>query len=81
MVGAVRQSVIIGSGGKIELTSPDLKEGQRAEVIVLVESRVSVGRRLAALDRLQKSLNLDEDKARQWIRQARAERESYGPQE
>ena len=65
----------------MELRSPQLKEGSRAEVIVLLEDSTPVAAKLAALDQLQKSLNLDEARAREWTRQVREERESFGPGE
>ena len=36
MVRAIKQTVTIQSGGRIELTSAELPEGRQAEVIVLV---------------------------------------------
>ncbi|MGB7159289.1 MAG: hypothetical protein WBD40_14570 [Tepidisphaeraceae bacterium] len=81
MVAAIRQTVTIGAGGRVEVQSPQLKEGSRAEVIVLLEDPSSPASKLAALDRLQKSLNLDETRAREWIRQAREERQAFGPRE
>lgn len=82
MVAAIRQTVTIGQDGRIEVRSPELKEGERAEVIVLLEEQpISIARKLAALDKLQKSLNLDEAKAAEWIRTAREEREAFGPHE
>lgn len=38
MVRAIKQSVTIQPGGRIELTSGELPEGKRAEVIVLIDS-------------------------------------------
>ncbi len=37
MVQAVKQTVRIQAGGRVELVSPDLPEGTQAEVIVLIE--------------------------------------------
>lgn len=37
MTQALVKHVIVKEGGKIELQSPDLHEGQKAEVIVLLE--------------------------------------------
>ncbi len=37
MVTALKQTVRVQQGGKIEIYSPELLEGSRAEVIVLVE--------------------------------------------
>ena len=80
MTAAIRQTVTVGPGGRIEVRSPDLAEGSRAEVIVLVEqSPESISRKLGALDKLQKSLNLDEQKMREWMGVVREEREAFGP--
>jgi hypothetical protein len=76
MVAAIRQTVTVGPGGHVEIRSPELEEGQRADVIVLVGDRSSSASRLAALDQLQQSLNLTDTTAQQWIQQARRERES-----
>ncbi len=38
MVQAIKENVIIGAGGLIEIRCPDLPEGAAAEVIVVVES-------------------------------------------
>ena len=65
----------------MELRSSQLKEGQRAEVIVVVEEAASISSKLAALETLQKSLKLTERSAQDWIAQARHERESLGPNE
>ena len=53
MVAAIRQLVTVKSGGVIEIRSPELEPGSRAEVIVLVDSArapaaVDQGRPLAA---------------------------------
>ena len=37
MIAAIKQKVIVGQGGKVELLRPDLVEGTLVEVIVLVE--------------------------------------------
>ena len=42
MVRALRETVRVQPGGKIELTSSDLPEGAKAEVIVLVDGREDV---------------------------------------
>ena len=81
MVAAIRQTVTIGPGGKIEVQSPELLEGRRADVTVVMEESPSIARKLAALDRLEKSLNLDEAKAEAWKREVREERRSWGPGE
>lgn len=81
MVAAIRRTVTVGPGGRVEVQSPQLKEGTRAEVIVLLEDVASTANRLDALDRLQKSLKLDEQRARAWSNQVREERQSFGPGE
>jgi hypothetical protein len=65
----------------VEVQAPQLPEGARAEVIVLLEEAAVPASQLAAFERLQAGLNLDEARARQWSEQARAERESFGPRE
>jgi antitoxin YefM len=37
MITGIRQKVIVGEGGKIEILSPELPSGVLVEVIVLVE--------------------------------------------
>jgi len=37
MVNALKQKVIVQSGGRIEIVAPELVEGSEAEVIVLIE--------------------------------------------
>jgi hypothetical protein len=44
MVTAIKQHVTVKEGGLIEVRSPDLRPGEQAEVIVLVEARTDVGR-------------------------------------
>ena len=48
MVAAIRQTVTVGEGGVIEVRSPELRPGARAEVIVLVEPQPSVRRSLSS---------------------------------
>jgi hypothetical protein len=38
MVAALKQTVTIGPGGTVQVSSPELPAGARAEVIVLVQS-------------------------------------------
>jgi hypothetical protein len=40
MVRAIKQHVTVEKGGVVRVQSPDLPEGAKAEVIVLVERRV-----------------------------------------
>jgi hypothetical protein len=79
MTAAVRQTVIVQPGGVVHLASPELQEGTEAEVIVLVPASPQPQRRLAAFRALQQSLALTPDVAEQWIREAAAEREAFGP--
>jgi hypothetical protein len=39
MVAAIRQTVTVQQGGVVQVSSPELTEGARAEVIVLVEAQ------------------------------------------
>jgi hypothetical protein len=41
MVQAIKQTVRIQPGGRLEVMSPDLPDGEMAEVIVLLPARVS----------------------------------------
>lgn len=38
MVAAIKQRVTVQAGGLIEVRSPELRQGQQADVIVLIES-------------------------------------------
>jgi antitoxin YefM len=40
MLTGIREKAIVGEGGKIEITSPDLPIGTEVEVIVLVEEEM-----------------------------------------
>lgn len=83
MVAAIRQTVTVGEGGVIEVRSPELRPGARAEVIVLVEQAGGARRPLdlAALDALQESLKLNSESAAAWMAQVAAERKAYSPPE
>ena len=37
MIAGIRQKAVVGEGGKIELSSPELSRGMLVEVIVLME--------------------------------------------
>jgi hypothetical protein len=81
-ITAVRQVTTVQPGGRIELSSPDLPPGARAEVIVLIESPAArmpgAGQdALQALDALQQSVALDRPAAAQWTQVLRAEREVW----
>ncbi|MBU4225809.1 MAG: hypothetical protein KKC71_08310 [Chloroflexi bacterium] len=38
MIAGIRQKTVVGEGGKIEFSSPELPSGMLVEVIVLVEA-------------------------------------------
>ena len=80
MVGAIRQTLTIQSAGTVEVRSPELRAGDRAEVIVLIETAEcrTAGSPLEALGALQASLQLTAPAAAEWIRCARAERQAFG---
>ncbi len=80
MVAAIRQTVTVQSGGKVEVRSPKLLEGAKAEVIVLIEEPDSQksSSPTELLDALQESLQLTAPAAHDWIQQARAERQAIG---
>ena len=48
MVAAIKQIVTVGPGGVIEIRSPQLSPGTRAEVIILVEAGTPSGQTEAA---------------------------------
>ena len=68
MVAAIRQIVTIQSPGKVEVRSPELRAGARAEVIVLIEEAECSAARspIEALDALQTSLQLTTATAASW---------------
>jgi len=82
MTAAIRQTVTVGPGGKVEVQSAELTEGARAEVIVLVESakhsQSTAQEQLEALKKLQDSFKLTPETTQKWIDEARAERQSWG---
>jgi len=83
MVAAIRQSLTITSSGTLQVHAPELKPGDRAEVIVLIEPSAaeSALTPMQALDALQKSLNLTPEAAEAWSKTARQERQSFGSRE
>jgi hypothetical protein len=80
MVEAIRQTVTVQAGGTVEVRSPDLPAGVRAEVIVLIEGpdRATACSPLEALEALQASLQLTAPAAADWAQQARVERQAFG---
>lgn len=75
---AIREIVTVGPGGKIELRAPELRQGSRAEVIVLVDPDAASPQpgALEAFDALQRSLALTPEAAEEWVRQAAEERKA-----
>ena len=81
MVAAIRQIVTVSTAGTLEIKSPELSPGTRAEVIVLLEAAPAHHKsteRLAALDALQKSLSLTTSVAAEWNEQLRQSRSCFG---
>ena len=80
MVSAIRQIVTVQNEGSVEVRSPKLHAGARAEIIVLIEAAgaVPAASPLEALDHLQASLQLTPPAANDWAAQARTEREAFG---
>ncbi len=80
MVAAIRQTVTVQSAGTVEVRSPELYVGARAEVIVLIEGTECrpTGSPLATLDALQASLQLTAPAAADWAQRARVERQAFG---
>ncbi len=80
MVAAIRQTVTIQSAGTVEVRSPELHAGDKAEVIVLIErpDGQPAGSPLEALDALQASLQLTPPAAADWVQRGRVERQAFG---
>jgi hypothetical protein len=80
MVAPIRQTVTVREDGSIEIRSPELRPGSRAEVVVYQEAdpQTSIAEKLAAWERIQKSLNLTEEQARAWIEESREIRQGIG---
>jgi hypothetical protein len=76
MVAPIKEIVVVGAGGQIELRATQLPPGSRAEVTV-VPLASSVSAPLTALDALQASLALNRDGAAQWTARVRDERQSF----
>jgi len=80
MVQALRQTVTIRQPGHLEISSPELRAGDVAEVIVLVQAPPSAAiDPIAALDQLQRSMKLTPERAQEWIDEVNAERAASGP--
>jgi hypothetical protein len=78
MVRAIREIVTVGPGGSIRVQAPELREGARAEVIVLIDAGPGTPTvtPLDALDALQDSLKLSAAGARDWAERSDAERKA-----
>jgi hypothetical protein len=76
MTKAIRQTITVQQGGRIEIRSPELHPGETAEVIVLVNGADSAGDKLAKLEELQRAMSLSHEAAESWIQQANEERHS-----
>jgi hypothetical protein len=76
MVAPIKQIVIVGADGRIELRATDLTPGSQAEVTVR-PLRGAASASLNALDALQRSLQLDHGTASQWAARTRDERLSF----
>jgi hypothetical protein len=76
MVAAVKQIVVVGAGGQIEIRVTQLPPGSRAEVTV-VPLDSGVGAPLQALEALQASLALDRQAAAEWGKRVRDERSAF----
>jgi hypothetical protein len=78
MVQAIREFVTVGPNGTVKVQAPALREGSRAEVIVLLEPVADARSddRLAALDALQRSVKLDESRAKEWASSNTVERKA-----
>ena len=76
MVAAIKQIVVVGADGSIELRATQLAPGSRAEITV---SPLDAGGSapLQILDALQASLALDRNAAAQWASRSSEERQSF----
>jgi len=77
MTAAIRHTVTVQPGGVVHFSSPKLREGTEANVIVLVTVCPEPARRLAAFHALQQSLALTPAVAEKWTREVVAERTTY----
>ena len=78
MVAAIKQTVTVGEGGRIEIPTSHLAPGTRVDVVVQVDqpSAGTAGEsQLDALRALQASMQLDAAAAERWAQEVRAERD------
>ena len=80
----VHQSVTVTADGRLEVLSPELRAGTVTEVIVLLPTAAvpspaepTAAERLAALDRLQRRLNLSAADVENWQREVRVQRDGW----
>lgn len=84
MLAAIRQTLTVKGDGALEICSPELRAGDRADVVVFVSQRsqtpdtVAAMTPLQALHALQASMKLTPEAAEKWIAEMRAERETWG---
>ena len=79
MVTTIRQNVTIQAGGRVLFESPELHEGELAEVVVTVQRPAQdIQERLDALHRWQEAMQLTPEAAEKWQAEVRAEREAFG---
>ncbi len=77
MVTTIKEHVTVGAGGRIELQSSQLREGDSVEVTVTVERPASSSEdRLAAFEALRNQLNLTAEQAKAWTDEVTAERKA-----
>ena len=78
MVTTIKERVIVEAGGRVAVQSAHLREGESAEVIILVDRPVTVHpqERLDSLRQLRQRLNLPLAGADQWAADLKAERNS-----
>ena len=82
MVTTIKQTVTVQAGGRVAFESPELQEGESAEVVVTVQRPAQdIQERLDALRRLQESMQLTPEAAEKWQAEIRAERQAFGPRE
>jgi hypothetical protein len=82
MVTTIKQTVTVQAGGRVALESPELQEGESAEVVVTVQRPArDVQERLDALHRLQEAMRLTPEAAEKWQADVRAERQAFGPRQ
>jgi hypothetical protein len=79
MVTTIKQRVTVEAGGRVAVQSPELHEGESAEVVVMVERHAepTPEQKLKALEQLRESLNLSPELAAKWQAEVQAERQAW----